>query len=228
MRASEFIIESEVDEAITDSHRKKIDNVMKQAGYRHLGSGVDAHVWTKDTGSVIKLLIPTSDDLSTAERTFLDFYNFVQKNQGNQFLPKFIKIQGTAFERFEIDGEPFLQISLEKLDPLPKQTPIEGIIWLMSDDAADGRPWSETFNLMRKARHPKWKWFDGYDVIYHDVAEMMGMSGAKEYYGQLYKTMQQLVQLGKKRGYGWDLHTENVMQRNDGTPVITDPWYDDM
>ena len=43
-------------------------------------------------------------------------------------------------------------------------------------------------------------------------------------YKVLYNTLRTLHKVGRSKGYGWDPHTENIMQRNDGTLVITDPW----
>jgi hypothetical protein len=34
-----------------------------------------------------------------------------------------------------------------------------------------------------------------------------------------------LYHTGSINKIGWDLHTENVMQRKDGTLVIIDPWF---
>ena len=45
------------------------------------------------------------------------------------------------------------------------------------------------------------------------------------YYHLLYETMAALYKYGRKNNIGWDLHTENVMRRKDGTLVITDPFY---
>jgi hypothetical protein len=44
-------------------------------------------------------------------------------------------------------------------------------------------------------------------------------------YKLLFTTMQMLYMAGKQAGLGWDLHTENVMIRRDGTLVIVDPFY---
>jgi len=37
--------------------------------------------------------------------------------------------------------------------------------------------------------------------------------------------MSLLYNTGRINKIGWDLHTENVMQRSDGTLVIIDPWF---
>jgi hypothetical protein len=37
--------------------------------------------------------------------------------------------------------------------------------------------------------------------------------------------MKLLYQSGKINKFGWDLHTENVMQRSNGELVIVDPWF---
>ena len=44
-------------------------------------------------------------------------------------------------------------------------------------------------------------------------------------YKQLYTVMQILYNTGRINKFGWDLHTANVMQRQNGQPVIIDPWF---
>jgi hypothetical protein len=43
-------------------------------------------------------------------------------------------------------------------------------------------------------------------------------------FGEFFHTAKALYKAGRSAGYGWDMHTENVMQRGDGTLVVTDPW----
>ena len=41
--------------------------------------------------------------------------------------------------------------------------------------------------------------------------------------GRLQGKVAVITGAGRKKGLGWDLHTENVLQRN-GVPVIIDPY----
>ena len=40
----------------------------------------------------------------------------------------------------------------------------------------------------------------------------------------LIQTLNELYSTGSKNKYRWDLHSDNIMMRKDGTPVINDPW----
>jgi hypothetical protein len=40
----------------------------------------------------------------------------------------------------------------------------------------------------------------------------------------LLNTLGDLYKIASKKGYAWDLHSENVMTRTNGWPVINDPW----
>lgn len=46
-------------------------------------------------------------------------------------------------------------------------------------------------------------------------------------YATLFTVMKLLYQSGRINKFGWDLHTENVMQRSNGQLVIIDPWFAD-
>ena len=48
----------------------------------------------------------------------------------------------------------------------------------------------------------------------------------KSEYQLLYIVMELLYRTGKINKMFWDLHTENAMQRQDGTIVIIDPWFE--
>jgi len=46
----------------------------------------------------------------------------------------------------------------------------------------------------------------------------------EQHFVQLFKTIAELCKIGRSRKYQNDLHDENFMHRNDGIPVIVDPW----
>jgi hypothetical protein len=88
---------------------------MTKAGYRKIGQGGDSMVYARDAGHVIKIIMPGSGEYSEADKTFMAWYDFCQQHAGNPYLPKFIKINGQHHSTFEIDGETFRQIAMEKL-----------------------------------------------------------------------------------------------------------------
>jgi hypothetical protein len=69
-----------------------------------------------------------------------------------------------------------------------------------------------------------WSGYDG-DVTTDQISELMIDSYTLNEYKKLFDTMQYFFVQGRKLGLDWDLHTENCMQRGDGTLVITDPFF---
>jgi ribosomal protein S18 acetylase RimI-like enzyme len=223
---------------------REIDKKLKAAGYKKIGAGAEAAVYIRDQGSVIKILMPDLEDMKdlnkdfyNAEKTFIKFYNFVKQNKGNPFLPKFIPIQGKDYARFKIGDRTFLQISMEQLYPYKKNSLEEAIIWAFSEFAASQTPWSEVEDHMGDPE--TFEYFgDNPQQYYFKAKHTAPMKFAKawqtiamtdknklNYYHLLYETMAALYKYGRKNNIGWDLHTENVMRRKDGTLVITDPFY---
>jgi len=207
----------------SDAHTKKIAATMKNAGYKKIGSGADASVYIKDAGTVIKILMPESGNLGTAEKTFLEFYNFVQKFPGIPNLPKFYKIQGQHFTKFEIDGEEFYQIAMEQLYPIRKNSLEQHMVWQLADFATTNLSWEEVYKKLLDPN--EWAGFANAKRIVSSIANMPDKQ--KQDYAYLFVLMQLLFRTGQDKKMGWDLHTANIMRRADGTLVIVDPWYTD-
>lgn len=199
----------------------KIFAKLKSLGYERLGAGQDATVWSKDEASVIKILMPT-DKPHQAEHGFLTFYNFCQANSSPN-LPKFVDIGGAHHTVFEINGTPYRQIAMERLVPIKKGSVAEAIAWLLSDFASRKVPW----NYAKAALFDLDTWNDSFpENIIDQLQNAARQSGFDADYSALLVTMQKLFAVGKANGLSWDLHTENVMQRSDGTLVIVDPFFD--
>ena len=184
-------------------------NALKKAGYTFIGSGYDAQVWMKDEGTVVKILMPKEDN--SAHDTFKTFYEFSKKHNLPN-LPKFKKVDGEEVYNFKIKGKPFVQYGIEQLEPLSKNSLDEWVVWMFADYASQQYDWNKVLELLKKEqpRYSK-KFFSQDDSKLND-------------YKVLYNTLRTLHKVGRSKGYGWDPHTENIMQRNDGTLVITDPW----
>jgi hypothetical protein len=220
MRANEFIRETKIQEYDSSSKSsKQIISKLKQLGYKMLGSGVDATVWVRDAGSVIKILMPS--DYTSADDAFLLFYEFCQKHK-SPFLPKFIDIGGAHHTVFELNGEQYRQIAMEKLAPLPSGSFMEKMVWALSDLAAV--PFMKWANVRQQAKSNEfWEYFPTKGDHASEVARQFANPQVEKQYAALFVIMQQLWQVGRQYGHGWDLHTENVMARGN-TPVITDPY----
>ena len=181
---------------------------LKSLGYERLGSGQDATVWSKDENSVIKILMP-SDKPHQAENGFITFYDFCQQHKDLPNLPKFVDIGGAHHTVFEINGQPYRQIAMERLVPIKGLE--ERMVWMLSDFANTRANWDQTKVKITE--------------LDQDIGKMFSDPKFNADYALLFSTMQVLCLIGKSNGLGWDLHTENVMQRRDGTLVIVDPFY---
>lgn len=224
MRAQEFVTEYERD---TDNS-KQIFAKLRSLGYELLGDGADATVWTKDEGHVIKILMPSRTIPMTAinaELGFLTFYQFCQANKSVPNLPRFVNVGGQHHTVFELNGVPYRQIAMEQLIPLKQDSFDEAIVWVLSDFAKMRAPWNNIVEFLIKP--DIWKGLKSPIApnMPQLVSEKFADPAVSKQYGILYQTMGKLNHIGLKAGLGWDLHTENVMQRRDGTLVIVDPYF---
>jgi hypothetical protein len=218
MRAQEFT------EAETGTPNvREIENKLTAAGYHKLGTGADATVWSKDEATVIKILMPDEAD-GSAERTFLKFYEFCQQNPRLPNLPKFQEIGGVHHAPFMIGDQQYHQIAMEKLYPIAPGSFEETMIWIMSAMAVGTQPWEKVIEILYDEQ--TWEEFEGtgkLDTVLTTLDQWDDEEKAE--WGLLFNTMQVLYLTGQINKMGWDLHTENVMQRKDGTLVIIDPWF---
>lgn len=222
MRYIEFCQNEVLDEYEQGTdNSKQIFAKLQQLGYKKLGGGVDATVWSKDEGHVIKILMPSADR-ETADTAFTFFYDICKDNQQNSFLPKFIDIGGVHHTVFEINGTPYRQIAMERLQPIKRGSPEEALVWSLSDLAeVSFIKWRD---VLKQLNNPKtWEHYP-YGNRWQAAVTLLQNPQSQEYYHNLFATMQDLYKEGRAAGHGWDLHTENVMQRKDGTLVITDPY----
>jgi hypothetical protein len=207
----------------TDNSRQIFDK-LKQLGYTKLGSGQDATVWSKDEASVIKILMP-SDKPHNAENGFLTFYNFCQQHKDVPNLPKFIDVGGVHHSVFTMNGTNYRQIAMERLQPIANGSFEEAMVWILSDLASTRALWNAVVEKLLDAN----EWNANSTGIMSRMPELIREKiNDKRFnaeYNLLLTTMQVLYMAGKQAGLGWDLHTENVMQRRDGTLVIVDPFY---
>ena len=222
MKPLEFTKEAEYDTPEAD----EIYSKMEKAGYRLLGSGTDATVWTKDDGNVTKIIMPDDPNTSsTAINSFIKFYDFCKDHSDIPNLPKFADISlKNGIEKFTIGENTYLITSMEKLNPIPEGSFEEAMVWMLSDLATKKIKWEKAYKLLTNP--DEWSsWHDGMGVatILYNLTKMNKQQKAE--YGLLFTLMTILYNTGRINKLGWDLHTENAMLRNDGTIVITDPWF---
>jgi len=210
MRKEEFVTEYE---RRTDNS-KEIFQQLQDAGYTMLGGGYDATVWGKDEGEVLKVLMP-SDNKEDAEMNFLIFHDACQEMEGNPHVPRFVD----EYSMFEINGTEYMQITMERLQPIPEGTVDQAVVWALSELCTVAfLKWRD---VPKQLENPDfWR---GIDFISDDmIVEILRNIND---YQLLFQTMQAFYKIAQSGSMGWDLHTENVMQRKDGTLVITDPFF---
>ena len=215
-----------IDEAESGTaNARQIFKTLKKSGYKKLGSGADATVWSKDEGSVLKIIMPEEgEDASAAVKTFLEFYNFCKAHKNIKCLPRFNEIGGEGHAKFEINGKEYLQVSMEKLKPIKRNTIEELMVWILSDFATKNIDWKDVLPQLTEPR----TWAFSNRMGKSMPEKLKDISKTPEFYreyGLLFTVMRLLYVTGKINKAGWDLHTENVMQRSDGTLVIVDPWF---
>lgn len=218
MRVNEFVTEAEAD----TQNSRQLAKEFRQLGYSQIGSGADATVWARDDSHVIKILMP-EDAGSRAEQIFRKFYEFSMAHQDLACVPKFNEVNTV-----DINGKGYTQIEMERLAPIEQGTFMQGIVWLLSDYVTEQIAWP---TIERELAMP-----DTWEIYSPNYANALAKTwqsllenpaGKKTYamYRQLYNVMKLLFTAGAINKFGWDLHTANVMQRNNGQPVIIDPWF---
>ena len=217
MKINDILCEYDQDSA----NSKQIIAKLKQLGYKSVGSGYDATVWTKEEGSVIKIIMPQELSRVEGDASFLGFYEFYTTHKKSPFLPRFISIGGADHTVFTLNGVDYRQISMENLEPIANNSFMEQMVWALSDlSIIPFMKWRDAKEQLLNSAF--WTNFEG-PGRESDIVKGLSNSAVEKMYASLFAVMQELFQFGKSQGLGWDLHTENVMRRGD-TPVITDPF----
>lgn len=212
------VVEAEADTI----ESKKITDTLRKAGYTQLGEGADATVWTKDEGTIIKIIMPEDGErITQAADTFYKFYEFCQKNQDIINLPKFVSIGGRHHAKFKIGNKEYVQVAMERLYPIPENSFEERMVSMLSRLSKKRLNWAQVYKILI---YPK-SWLIP-DIPREMVNYVKSLNKpALTQYKALYTLMTVLYHTGKINKFGWDLHSENVMRRKDGTLVIIDPWF---
>lgn len=219
MKSQEFLPPVEEAEQRTPASIE-IRKSLRDAGYKLLGSGVDATVWAKKAGPVIKIIMPDDGKGSgLAGDTFMKFYEFCKEHTDLDNLPKF---SDKEVEVFESDGKQYIMVTMERLKPIPRHSFQEAMVWILSELATRRISWNEALKTMNDERT-----WDNYGEI--DTLEILRTLDSVDdrdllEYEVLFKLMTLLYTRGRINKIGWDLHTENAMMRGN-TIVITDPWF---
>lgn len=213
-----------LDEQVVDEWSdtdRGIGTVLKQKGYRKLGSGVDQTAYLEPgTGWILKIFGTRSDAhftggtprFSDDHKMFFKWAKFCMGTD-NPFLPRF-----GGYDSFEWKGKTYLQIRQEPLTRIPARA---GNLLEYITDYIEGTrgnsSWSE-FSRCYQNLYGR----DSPDNNYF-VQLLAVMDGDEVATKLFYKTLVSLYKIGAKKNWIWDLHKDNFMMRGK-TPVILDPW----
>lgn len=209
---------------------KGIRREMESKGYKFLGAGVDQAAYLESkTGKVLKIFGTNSYDkgrFSESHLMFKRWADYCAKRKGNIFLPKF-----DGWEAFEYEGDKYLQIRMERLTALPLQ------LTRALHELADGidnslNPSKFIINILNNAadlsaynksigQYDEELTLDKKEIL--EIEKLVVLLG-EEKFTEFLRTMLELARIAADSGYTFDLHGRNFMHRNDGTPVIVDPW----
>jgi len=200
-------------------NKQTLANLKKQLsakGYTSIGQGVDAVVFAKRTGDVIKVLIGErhrkTDD---AAGGFLAFAKFC-KSVKSPHLPKFGAIVKTT-----IDTEEIYQVSVERLYELTEDE--KDVVWEMVRSAEDDQPFVDVIDKIKEI---------GSKVLPQYKKDRLRIRNTQLKIAEENKSIFPLIKklskyAGSVKGLSLDLINDsgsNVMKRRDGTWVITDPF----
>jgi len=215
--------EEPIDEAeVATKNSNEIWRQLRAAEYHHVGSGADATVFAKDDSHVIKILMP-EDAGSKAEQVFRKFYEFSMSHQDLACVPRFNEVN-----TIDINGKDYTQIEMEKLSPIDKNSFVEGLIWFLSDYTSKNTSWDkieEELSMPELWATYSPQYANAFAKTWQSLRQNPASKKTYAMYKQLYTVMQILYNTGRINKFGWDLHTANVMQRQNGQPVIIDPWF---
>jgi len=214
MKPQEFILEDEIlDE--WSAMDPDITSELKRKGYQFLGQGVDQVAFSEpDTGLVLKIFGTQKGTgqhgdkviFSNDQKMFFKWAEFCMKNQNNPFLPKFY-----GFESFIFKEQTYLQIRQERLQFIGNLGwEIAHLTNSVTEVDVQTMSKKDAINSIIGVR-PR---------TFEELKSKVGENKLLE----LLATIFELYKLTKQHGYEWDLHGANYMMRNDGTPVIVDPW----
>lgn len=207
-----------------------IKTYLQKRGYRFLGAGVDQMAFVEPgTGYVLKVFGTDcgGNRLSPDQEMFQAFAAYCAQNQQNPHLPRIYGYETFVFPTnpnpaMRIDGRRlpehnclYLQIRTERLRHVSNQ--LFPVYEAMSRAAEVYTSWDEFVEDMDHEDVYDEQTSRRFQQMTTDAQSLARME-------RLYETMRNLAAIGEEQAYSWDLHGNNIMERSDGTPVITDPW----
>jgi len=212
MRINEIITES-LDEETVDEWSDTDEGIvkaLKKKGYKYLGSGVDQTAFIEPgTGFVLKIFgTQGKKGFSRDHKMFFVWADFCSKHQDNPYLPRIYAHESFLWQDPETKKQHrYLMIRTEQLYN-------SGRIGGTLDDLARGFGYHDFKYALERYHNVTGK---------NERQQLLKLLGEKGF-ERLTKTIHELAQIARKKGWGLDLHGGNFMLRKNGTPVINDPW----
>ncbi len=214
MRAEEFL-----SEAYTD---RSIDGILRQKGYKKLGSGVDQTAYLAPDGMILKIFGTSSRakqgsiQLTRSQKTFKAYADYCKANSDNPFLPQF-----SDWNLFHYKGKPYLQIKMERLFPFTKgASGMNYVLSHLADKAERGNSPKQKQDFMKGYENRSWGQQNTDN--FNKLMTLVGEDG----FNKLWDTITDLKKVARKIGLGnLDLHDGNFMLGSDGEIVISDPFF---
>ena len=222
---SELDGDEEVVDEMAGSIHGGVRKVLKDKGYKYIGSGIDKQAWLEPgTGQVLIIFGYRKGfkDFSPDQRMFIDWITYCNKNANNPHLPKF-----SGFESFEFQGNNYIQARMEPLKDIPVDTTLKSKLpWLdeyirAKKEINVSKVATELGQYWQRMKDPATGKIVSREQTAEEVIDAFGGAAAAE---QLMRTVQQVKQFGKQHGFSLDLHGGNYMLRADGTIVVNDPF----
>jgi hypothetical protein len=203
MLAKEIICEATIDPDIKD--------ILFGKGYKLLGDGADQQAWLAPDGTVLKIFgygtfnygAIRRGKLSKGQQSFIDYASYCKQNPNNPFL-----LQILGYEKFRFKNKTYLQIRTERLFPFDG---IHDVAYILSDLV----DYIKDFGL-------KVAWEKETAT---NLGILVSLVGGEKELKLLAKTISDLKQIAKSKGYILDLHDGNFLLGGDGEIVINDPFH---
>lgn len=206
-----------------------IQRILKKKGYQLLGHGVDQMAFLAPGGAAVLKIFgagPARKDtqpgeaikFSPEQQMFLTWVRYCSRHKDNPFLTRFYGGEGgKPWAPFVFKNRLYIQMWQERLYP---GSVLSGELSSLSymikrygvKDVKRSSLGQETVNQA----------FDLSDTQF--LQKMIKELGQKRF-DLFLQTIEELVHIGQRHGWSWDLHSNNIMRRENGEPVIVDPWH---
>ena len=236
MRAKEFNADQQLDEYSYFDDRE-IKKYLKSKGFAFLGSGVDQMAYlTPNKKFVLKIF--GADELKSNKKNipftkdqlmFFKWVNYCARNSTNPFLPRFITGEGgRPWAPFDFKGRRYLQIWQERLYKLDRTTSENLSMLSELPEQMDGHQFTAreintilTGSMSELLGTYLGDFFSDWEI--NLIRRMVKQYGVKQFL-QLFGAMVSLSKMADSNGWTLDLHEGNFLRRQNGHPVIVDPW----